>query len=61
MAETTFAEPEPDRDPDTDGWLGDFRRGPAVFAVFRIGPTTAATLTSCPSTASNATTVPARA
>ena len=24
--------------PDDDGWLGDFRRGPAVFAVFRVGP-----------------------
>ncbi|MEU6248828.1 hypothetical protein [Glycomyces sp. NPDC047010] len=21
-----------------DGWLGDFRRGPAVFALFLIGP-----------------------
>lgn len=33
MAETTFANPEPD--PNSDGWLGDFVRGPAVFAVFR--------------------------
>ncbi|MCC3762904.1 hypothetical protein K3N28_07440 [Glycomyces sp. TRM65418] len=37
-------EPEPasqgchDSDPDTDGWLGDFAREPAVFSVFRIGP-----------------------
>lgn len=21
--------------PDSDGWLGDFRRGPAVFALYR--------------------------
>jgi hypothetical protein len=36
MAETGFAEDEPH--PDEDGWLGDFRRGPAVFSVFRTGP-----------------------
>jgi hypothetical protein len=29
MAETTV---------DTDGWLGDFRRGPAVFSLYRLGP-----------------------
>ncbi|MFC3495393.1 hypothetical protein [Glycomyces rhizosphaerae] len=33
MAETAFAEPEPD--PRDDGWLGDFHREPAVFSVFR--------------------------
>jgi hypothetical protein len=50
MAETTVAFPDPDdeseparggrrdRHPDSDGWLGDFRRGPAVFALFRTGP-----------------------
>lgn len=35
-AETSFAEDE--SHPDDDGWLGDFRRGPAVFSVFRTGP-----------------------
>jgi hypothetical protein len=29
MAETTV---------DTDGWLGDFRKGPAVFSLYRLGP-----------------------
>lgn len=25
-------------EPDSDGWLGDFHRGPAVFALHRLGP-----------------------
>ncbi|GAA2264006.1 hypothetical protein GCM10009853_016650 [Glycomyces scopariae] len=33
-AEAAFAEADPGR----DGWLGDFRRGPAVFALFQVGP-----------------------
>jgi hypothetical protein len=35
MAEATMTVPDPN--PDTDGWLGDFRRGPAVFALYRLG------------------------
>ncbi|MQM27571.1 hypothetical protein [Glycomyces albidus] len=35
MADPTVAESEPD--PEKDGWLGDFRRGPAVFALYRVG------------------------
>ena len=37
MADSTSApsEPEPDPHPDTDGWLGTFHRGPAIFSVFR--------------------------
>ncbi|RRS00720.1 hypothetical protein [Glycomyces terrestris] len=27
--------PEPGSHPDSDGWLGDFRRGPAVFSLYR--------------------------
>ena len=34
MVETAFDEP----DPRDDGWLGDFRRGPAVFSVFQVLP-----------------------
>jgi hypothetical protein len=36
MVKTSFAEDEPN--PDHDGWLGHFSRGPAVFSVFRTGP-----------------------
>jgi hypothetical protein len=34
MAESRSAAAEPEPDPLEDGWLGDFTRGPAVFAVF---------------------------
>lgn len=33
MAKTTLEEPEDN--PSNDGWLGDFRRSPAVFSVHR--------------------------
>jgi hypothetical protein len=38
MAESQTIEAEPD--PDRDGWLGDFRRGPAVFSLHREAATT---------------------
>ncbi|MCC3763183.1 hypothetical protein K3N28_08880 [Glycomyces sp. TRM65418] len=39
MADTAYTAPASASDPDPrdDGWLGDFSRGPAVFALFRIG------------------------
>ena len=39
MAEIALAEPDPR---DDDGWLGDFRRGPAVFSIHRCDTGTAA-------------------
>ncbi|WP_112138524.1 hypothetical protein [Glycomyces dulcitolivorans] len=28
-------QPTAESHPDSDGWLGDFRRGPAVFSLYR--------------------------